>query len=49
MGMLATCVGEHWEEYVNKACMAYNMSVHATTEFTLSISCLVDRQGSQLI
>lgn len=37
LGMLATCVGEHpenWEEYVNKACMAYNTSVHATTGFT---------------
>ena len=35
--MLATCVGEHpedWEEYVSKACMAYNTSVQATTGFT---------------
>ena len=37
LGMLATSVGEHpedWEEYVSKACMAYNTSVHATTGFT---------------
>ena len=36
LGMLATCVGEHpedWEEYVSKACLAYNTSVHATTGF----------------
>ena len=35
--MLATCVGEHpedWEEYVSKVCMAYNMSVNATTGYT---------------
>ena len=37
LGMLATCVGEHpedWEEYVIKACMANNTSIHATTGFT---------------
>ena len=35
--MLATCVGEDpedWEEYVSKACMAYNTSVNATTGYT---------------
>ena len=35
--MLATCVGEYpedWEEYVSKACMAYNTSVNATTGYT---------------
>ena len=37
LGMLATCVGEHpedWEEYVSKARMAYNTSVNATTGYT---------------
>ena len=35
--MLATCIGEHPEEYVSKACMAYNTSVHATTPFNLMV------------
>ena len=35
--MLATCVEdrpEEWEDYVQKVCMAYNTSTHATTGFT---------------
>ena len=37
LGILATGVEnrpEDWEDYVRKACMAYNTSVHATTGFT---------------
>ena len=37
LGMLATCVegrAEEWEDQVQKVCMAYNTSTHATTGFT---------------
>ena len=52
LSMLSTTTKDHpfnWENQINKVCMAYNTSVHASSGYTPFFSCLDVKLDSLLI